>query len=222
MDMGLSDGGCNGRVPARTARTRHRNPAYRSGVGLVLISVIVAGWMFVRADAANSPPEQSDGSAAADPALLTADTQNVAREMSPGQTPSRDAEPVRGVQESSIAPAETSGDKEGLSRPAARAARAVASVDGLKVVRQALRRGGLGSKALMTLTIRNSNDYPVKHIELLCAFRSRDGDYVTRRRHLIDGVVKPNSRRTFRHLMVGFVSINANQAKCSLLSADWA
>ena len=104
----------------------------------------------------------------------------------------------------------------------ARDAHAVASVDGLAVVRQALRRGGLGSKALMTLTIRNSNDYPVKHIQLLCAFSSRDGNYVTKRRHVIEGVVKPNSRRTFRHLMVGFVSVNANRAKCSLLSADWA
>jgi hypothetical protein len=98
----------------------------------------------------------------------------------------------------------------------------VASVDGLTVVRQRLRRGGLGSKALMTLTIRNSNDYPVKHIELLCSFRSRDGQYVTERRHTIDAVVKPNSRKTFRHMMVGFVSVNTNRAKCSLLSADWA
>lgn len=222
MDMGLSDCGCNGRVPARTARTRHHNPAYRSGIGVVLISAIVAGWMLVRADAANSPPEQSDGSAVTSPALLTADTQNRSPETSPGQMPPRHAVPVRGVQESSIAPAETSGDEEGVSRPPAHAARAVASVDGLALVRQALRRGGLGSKALMTLTIRNSNDYPVKHIQLLCAFSSRDGNYVTRRRHLIDGVIKPNSRRTFRHLMVGFVSINANRAKCSLLSADWA
>jgi hypothetical protein len=100
--------------------------------------------------------------------------------------------------------------------------RAVAWVDGVTLMRQSLRRGGLGSKALMTLTIRNRNDYPVKHIELFCSFGSPDGRYVTHRRHVIDSVVRPNSRRTFRHMMVGFVSINANRPKCSLVSTDWA
>ena len=74
----------------------------------------------------------------------------------------------------------------------------------------------------MTLTIRNNNDYPVNQIELLCSFGNRDSRFVTARHHRIDGVVKPNSRRTFRHMLVGFVSINANRARCSVLSADWA
>ena len=176
--------------------------------------------MSVQADAANSPPEPLAPSAVSTPAAAAPDAQQGA---APDFPSSRDAGPVRaGVRESNVAPSDVSGDEEGVSSPPVRAAQAVASVDGLTVVRQRLRRGGLGSKALMTLTIRNSNDYPVKHIEILCAFRSRDGRYVTERRHTIDAVVRPNSRKTFRHLMVGFVSINANRPKCSLLSADWA
>jgi hypothetical protein len=178
--------------------------------------------MFARAEAANPSVEPSSRSALSVPASRAPHVMDASPETSLVENPSHRPALARGVQESNVAPADTSGDEEGISRPPARAAHAVASVDGLKVVRQTLRRGGIGSKALMTLTIRNSNDYPVKHIQLLCAFSSRDGDYVTRRRHVIDGVVKPNSRKTFRHVMVGFVSINANRGKCSLLSADWA
>ena len=39
-------------------------------------------------------------------------------------------------------------------------------VDGLKISSQSWRRGGLGSKALVTLTLRNLNDYAVKDIEI--------------------------------------------------------
>jgi len=39
-----------------------------------------------------------------------------------------------------------------------------AAVDGLKISSQYWRRGGLGSKALVTFTLRNSNDYAVKDI----------------------------------------------------------
>src|SRR5216684_9337992 len=40
-----------------------------------------------------------------------------------------------------------------------------APVDGLKISSQYWRRGGLGSKALLTFTLRNGNGYPVKDIE---------------------------------------------------------
>ena len=225
MGIMLSDSGRTNLIsPPRTARQRRSNAAYLSWVGPILISVIVAGWMLVRADAANSPSEPPARNAASTAGAWASEAGHAA----PGRPASDRIAPTTReghgsrVQESNIAPADTSGDEEGISNPPARAAQAVASVDGLTLLRQSLRRGGLGSKALMTLTIRNSNDYPVNHIQLLCSFRSQDGRYVTERRRLIDGVVRPNSRRTFRHMMVGFVSVNANRAKCSLLSADWA
>ena len=48
-------------------------------------------------------------------------------------------------------------------------------LDGLKIVSQSWRRGGLGSKALVTFTLRNANDYAVKDIEIACTFTRRDG-----------------------------------------------
>src|SRR6267154_1429017 len=43
----------------------------------------------------------------------------------------------------------------------AAAAAAIPPIDGLKISSQSWRRGGLGSKALVTFTLRNGNDYAV-------------------------------------------------------------
>jgi len=42
------------------------------------------------------------------------------------------------------------------------AAPAKSPIDGLKIASQSWRRGGLGSKALVTFTLRNANDYAVR------------------------------------------------------------
>ena len=97
-----------------------------------------------------------------------------------------------------------------------------ASVDGLKISSQSWRRGGLGSKALVTFTLRNDNDYAVGDIGILCAFSRKDGSPVTERRQTIRDTVKMKSRKTFARVHVGFINITANQAKCSLLSANRA
>jgi hypothetical protein len=93
-------------------------------------------------------------------------------------------------------------------------------VDGLKISSQSWRRGGLGSKALVTLTLRNGNDYAVKDIEISCAFARRDGSHLTDRTHIIHDTVNLKSRRTFARMHVGFVNVNANRAKCSLVAAS--
>jgi hypothetical protein len=103
--------------------------------------------------------------------------------------------------------------------PAAVSAEA-ASVDGLKISSQSWRRGGLGSKALVTFTLRNDNDYAVGDIGIVCAFSRKDGSPVTERRQTIRDTVKMKSRKTFARVHVGFINITANQAKCSLLSAS--
>lgn len=95
-----------------------------------------------------------------------------------------------------------------------------APVDGLKISSQSWRRGGLGSKALVTLTLRNDNDYPVKDIAIACAFARRDGSHLTDRTRIIHDTVNTKSRRTFARMLVGFVNITANRAKCSLVAAD--
>jgi hypothetical protein len=95
-----------------------------------------------------------------------------------------------------------------------------APVDGLKISSQSWRRGGLGSKALVTFTLRNGNDYAVKDIEITCAFNRRDGSHLTDRTRVIRDTVNMKSRKTFARMHVGFVNVNANKAKCSLVTAS--
>jgi hypothetical protein len=104
--------------------------------------------------------------------------------------------------------------------PAAPAEMAPAPVDGLRISSQSWRRGGLGSKALITFTLRNDNDYAVGDIGIRCAFSRRDGSPVTERRQTIRDTVKMKSRKTFARVHVGFINITASQAKCALLSAS--
>ncbi len=93
-------------------------------------------------------------------------------------------------------------------------------LDGLKISSQSWRRGGLGSKALVTFTLRNGNDYAVKDIEIACSFARRDGSHLTDRTRVIGEAVNMKSRKTFSRVHVGFVNVNADKAKCSLVAAS--
>jgi hypothetical protein len=93
-------------------------------------------------------------------------------------------------------------------------------LDGLKISSQSWRRGGLGSKALVTFTLRNGNDYAVKNIEIACAFLRRDGSHLTDRTRVIHETVNMKSRKSFARLHVGFVNVNAAKAKCALAAAS--
>jgi hypothetical protein len=90
-----------------------------------------------------------------------------------------------------------------------------AGLDRLKISSQTWRRGGLGSKALVTFTLRNDNDYAVKDVEIVCAFARRDGSHLTDRSRVLAETVSMKSRKTYARIPVGFVNVNADQAKCS-------
>ncbi len=95
------------------------------------------------------------------------------------------------------------------------------AANGLKISSQSWRRGGLGSKALITLTLRNGNGYAVKDIEIACSFSRQDGSHLTDRRRVIpDAVVDMKSRKTFARVHIGFVNIYANKAKCEPIAAN--
>lgn len=102
----------------------------------------------------------------------------------------------------------------------ATAAAAAAELDRLRISSQTWRRGGLGSRALVTFTLRNDNDYAVKDIEILCSFSRRDGSHLTDRRRILPETVNMKSRKTFASVPVGFVNVNASQARCSLAAAQ--
>jgi hypothetical protein len=89
----------------------------------------------------------------------------------------------------------------------------------LKISRQSFSRGGLGSKALMTFTVRNRNAYAVKDLELLCRFQSKDGSFATERRRTLRETIDTRSRKVFPRTLVGFVDVRAAKAKCALLGA---
>ena len=93
-------------------------------------------------------------------------------------------------------------------------------IDGLKISSQSWRRGGLGSKALVTFTLRNANDYAVKDIEIACAFARRDGSHLTDRRRVIRRHREHEEPEDLCRHVVGFVNVNANKAKCSLVTAS--
>jgi hypothetical protein len=95
------------------------------------------------------------------------------------------------------------------------------AVNGLKIFSQSWRRGGLGSNALVTFTLRNDNGYAVKDIEIACAFSRRDGSHLTDRKRLIpDLAVNGKSRKTVAQMHVGYINVNANKAKCTLVTAN--
>jgi hypothetical protein len=95
-----------------------------------------------------------------------------------------------------------------------------APVDRITISSQYWRRGGLGSNALVTMTLRNDNGYAVKDINVACAFQRPDGSHLTDRSRVIDDVVNMKSRKTFARVHVGFVNVNAAKAKCSLVAAS--
>jgi hypothetical protein len=97
-----------------------------------------------------------------------------------------------------------------------------APVNGLKISSQSWRRGGLGSLAIITFTLRNDNDYAVKDIEIACAFSRGDGSHLTDRKRVLPDTVDMKSRKTFAGLHIGFVNIYANKAKCAPVAASRA
>jgi hypothetical protein len=95
------------------------------------------------------------------------------------------------------------------------------AVAGMKIASQSWRRGGLGSNALFNFTLRNTNDYAVGDIRVACTFTRRDGSALTERKRVIpDAVVATKSRKTFARVHIGFVNVNADKAKCALVTAS--
>jgi hypothetical protein len=187
------------------------------GAKLVLLAVLAiagfAGWLMLP-----DPSDANNKSVAVAPSSTS--QQDVAwleKEAAPTE---RAAAPV----EQAAPPAEDAVDDEAPPAAGANEPFTVerAPIDGLKISRQFWRRGGLGSKALVWLTLRNANHYPVKDIEIACAFARADGTHLTDRRRVISDTINTKSRKTYAGVLVGFVNINANKAKCSLVTASRA
>ena len=160
---------------------------------LIVLAVAAVAWKIFSGDAAGRTEGQTVGSS------------NFATTASIQPSPMSDTDSAPSASELGTPPA---GPPE------------AAPVNGLKISSQSWRRGGLGSKALVTFTLRNDNDYAVGDIGLLCSFTRADGSPVTERRPTIHDTVKMKSRKTFARMHVGFINVTANRAKCTLLSAS--
>jgi hypothetical protein len=186
-----------------------RTPLRTLGAKLLLLSVVMVvgfvSWMML--------PGASDAGGdripARSPAMTSAENRSW---LNPAPT---EATLVTSTTEAALAtPADATMPLEAIPPVEA------APIDGLKISSQHWRRGGLGSKALVTFTLRNGNDYAVKDIELFCSFARRDGSHLTDRTRMIHDIVNMKSRKTFARMHVGFVNVNADQAKCSLVAAS--
>jgi len=187
--------GINGSVSDRPERTAAN---YFNSRFIWLPAALIGclgAWMLLSGSASNTAENQ--------PVRLA-----TAALTGPMQSPATDAAQDRFSVNSAIMPGEEITPAE------------TAPVDGLVISSQSWRRGGLGSKALVTFTLRNSNDYAVKDIEIFCSFARSDGSHLTDRKRVIRDTVNMKSRRTFARVHVGFVNINADQAKCSLVAAS--
>jgi hypothetical protein len=200
MDHGLSRIAFNG--PAGPTPNSAASKFFHFGLVWLPIPLIVAvvAWMLL--SSYSGTVEGAGDSAQTEPVRLAA---TAAREPEP--SPAADT-----VLDSfaAVAPGEE----------AATPGKAAAPPDGLKIASQSWRRGGLGSIALVTFTLQNTNAYAVKDIQISCAFNRRDGSHLTDRARVIHDTVNMKSRRTFTRVHVGFVNVTAEKAKCALVAAN--
>src|ERR1700761_6089352 len=178
------------------ARATHSRSRYLRAAFVGVMAVLTAGAAYTLA---NWPPPSSRGQGAAGTAgLMTAAV--AVPEPAPAVT-------------ASITP-----DDASLYPDTAPPEAAVAG--GLSISSQRWRRGGLGSNALVSFTLRNGNDYAVKDIEISCAFSRRDGSHLTDRTRVVHDVVKTRGRKSIAQWHIGFVNVNADRAKCMPVSAS--
>ena len=180
----------------------------------LLPAIAIAGcaiWMML--------PQKSDAEsgAAATAADATRVTQGATRTDDAATTHAVLATPESGVPTDAHPPA-ASGAPLDIAPPETEPAKS--PIDGLRISSQSWRRGGLGSKAMVTFTLRNTNNYAVKDIEIACAFKRRDGSHVTDRRRVIHDTVNKKSRKRYAGMLIGFINVNASKAKCSLVTAS--
>jgi hypothetical protein len=127
-------------------------------------------------------------------------------------------DPSNPVDTAAASPAESAPSTGTLD---AQAALVPAPLSGIRLARQSLKRGGLGSKVRGTFTVRNRLDFAIKDVEIQCAFRGRDG-YTTQRRRVLHDIIEPRSRETFSNVLVGHINVTTTRGKCRLLGAQRA
>ena len=79
--------------------------------------------------------------------------------------------------------------------------------------------GGFGSVAVVSLTINNANDFPIKDVRIECRFSGKSGTELSTATHTIFDTVKAKSKRTFKEVNVGFINSQSARAGCGIETA---
>lgn len=79
--------------------------------------------------------------------------------------------------------------------------------------------GGFGSVGVVTLTINNANDFPIKDVRIECRFSGKSGTELSTTNHTIFDTVKAKSKRTFKEVNVGFIHSQSARAGCGVETA---
>jgi hypothetical protein len=96
------------------------------------------------------------------------------------------------------------------------------AMQGLALVRPRFQRGGYGSKALLSFTLHNRNEFPVKDVAMRCEFASRDGRWTTARTRVLTDTLETQSRKRYGKTLIGFVGPSYGQARCAIVNASRA
>ena len=77
-------------------------------------------------------------------------------------------------------------------------------------------KGGFGSVMLADFTVRNKNDFPVKDITITCIHSGNSGTEIDRNTKTIYEIIKPQKKRTFREVSMGFIHSEATRSRCEV------
>lgn len=90
----------------------------------------------------------------------------------------------------------------------------------MSISKQSWQKGGFDSIGLMTITIANKNEYPVKDIRISCSFYGKSGTQLNERSHVIFDVIPPGGSKSFSKVNIGFINSQAERGGCDLIGAD--
>lgn len=89
----------------------------------------------------------------------------------------------------------------------------------LEIQKTSWTNGGFGSVAVMTFTIKNLAEFPIRDISLSCSFSAPSGTTLGTASHTIFDTIKSKSTRTFKDVNVGFINSQASSSGCSITAA---
>lgn len=89
----------------------------------------------------------------------------------------------------------------------------------MKVGSFSWKKSGFGNVAVVTVAIENGNEFAVKDIGISCSFSAPSGTHLSNASHVIYETIKPNARRTFSDVNIGFIHSQARSASCQVDTA---